>query len=277
MTAQFACADIRLRLLDYQRGTLVADEHDAVRAHLDACSACAHEDVAEATLSHVLERRLPQHPAPIALKRRLGAWWATASEPTLPAGRRRRVGAGMAAAAVAVLALLTTVALLDWAGPGSGSAPPLAEEAVNDHLRIMDPRRSLEVVSGDIHEVRPWFAGRLDFSPIVPFPGDREFPLRGGAIEQFLDRKAAVLVYGRRRHTASLLVFRAAGLQWPQRGLEPLGAYRAAVASVRGFNVLLWRAEDLGYALASDLAPDELRELALRLAAAQPRPAPSRP
>ena len=94
MTAQFACADIRLRLLDYQRGTLVADEHDAVRAHLDACSACAHEDMAEATLSHVLERRLPEHPAPIALKRRLGAWWATASEPTPPAGRRRWVGRG---------------------------------------------------------------------------------------------------------------------------------------------------------------------------------------
>ena len=81
-----------------------------------------------------------------------------------------------------------------------------------------------------------------------------------------------MLVYGRRRHTVSLLVFRADGLRWPRRGLEPLGRARAAAASVRGFNVLLWRASDLGYALVSDLAPGELRELGLRLAAEPRRP-----
>ena len=64
MTAQLGCADVRLRLLDYQRGALAAAEHEAVRAHLDACSDCTHEDAAEAALSHVLERRLPQHPRP---------------------------------------------------------------------------------------------------------------------------------------------------------------------------------------------------------------------
>ena len=143
---------------------------------------------------------------------------------------------------------------------------------MNDHLRILDPRRPLEMASADIHAVRPWFAGRLDFSPVVPFPGDQDFPLRGAAIEHFLDRKAAVLVYGRRRHAISLLVFRADGLRWPRDGLEPLGAHHASAASVRGFNVLLWRAGDLGYALVSDLAPGELRELGLRLAAEPRRP-----
>jgi hypothetical protein len=34
---------------------------------------------------------------------------------------------------------------------------------------------------------------------------------------------------------------------------------------VRGFNVLLWRGGDLGYALVSDLNPGELRTLARRL------------
>jgi hypothetical protein len=36
---------------------------------------------------------------------------------------------------------------------------------------------------------------------------------------------------------------------------------------VRGFNVLLWRDPDLGYALVSDLNAAELRALGMRLAA----------
>jgi anti-sigma factor RsiW len=264
VSAPLACPDVRLRLLDYQRGILVAGEHDAVRAHLDGCAACAHEEAADAALSQVLERRLPQHPAPIALKRRLAARWAMA-----PARARRRwwAAAGVAATAAGLVALFATVGPLDRPDRDASASPPLAGEAVNDHLRLLDPRRPLEMASGDIHAVRPWFAGRLDFAPVVPFAGDQDFPLRGGAVEQFLDRKAAVLVYGRRRHTVSLLVFRAEGLRWPQHGTEPLGAHHATAVSLRGFNVLLWRAGDLGYALVSDVAPGELRELGLRLAA----------
>jgi anti-sigma factor RsiW len=112
--------------------------------------------------------------------------------------------------------------------------------------------------------VRPWFAGRLDFAPVVPFGGDAEFPLKGGAVERFLDRRAAVFVYGRRLHTISLLVFRADGVPgaagW---GIRP----EPVSLTVRGFNVLQWRERDLGYVLVSDLNVDELRALGTRLAA----------
>ena len=39
----------------------------------------------------------------------------------------------------------------------------------------------------------------------------------------------------------------------------------ATPATARGFNVLLWRADDLGYALVSDVDGAELRDLAARI------------
>ena len=90
--------------------------------------------------------------------------------------------------------------------------------------------------------------------------------MRGGAVGYYLDRKAAVFVYGRRLHTISLFVFRAEGLPWPTRGLEPMGKAQAYVTMARGFNVILWRAGELGYALVSDLDAPELLQLGTRLA-----------
>src|SRR5206468_4014899 len=76
----------------------------------------------------------------------------------------------------------------------------MVNEAIADHLRIAQAQRPLEIESGDGHRVRPWFEGRLDFSPVLPFVGDREVPLRGGALAWFLDRRAAAFVYGLRLH-----------------------------------------------------------------------------
>ena len=142
----------------------------------------------------------------------------------------------------------------------------MVSEAVNDYLRLLSSQHPLEIASGGIHQVKPWFEGRLDFAPVVSFEGDQDFPLKGGSVGYFLDRKAAVFVYGRRLHTIALFVFRAEGLPWPSRGLEAMGSAHASVSVSRGFNVLLWRAGELGYALVSDLDARELRGLGAKLA-----------
>jgi anti-sigma factor RsiW len=55
-------------------------------------------------------------------------------------------------------------------------------------------------------------------------------------------------------------------LPWPSRPLIGPGAGAPVAAVTRGFNVLLWRRGDLGYALVSDLDATELRQLADKLA-----------
>src|SRR5262249_9205704 len=125
--------------------------------------------------------------------------------------------------------------------------------------------RPLDVESGGLHQVKPWFGGRLDFAPVVAFEGDADFPLKGGSVGYFRDRKAAGFVYARRLHPHPLPRFRAEGLCWPSRGLPGIDGVDASVAAERGFNVIVWRRGELGYALVSDVDAGELTALAGRL------------
>src|SRR4029453_1327374 len=153
-------------------------------------------------------------------------------------------------------------------GRASERAPGrMGAEAVNAPLRTLASQHPLDVESGGLHQVKPWFAGRLDFAPVVRFEGAADFPLRGGAVGYYLDRKAAVFVFGRRLHTISLFVFRADGLPWPSQGLQRGGAPQARVTASRGYTSILWRDGELGYALVSDVDPAELTRLAEQLGA----------
>jgi anti-sigma factor RsiW len=146
------------------------------------------------------------------------------------------------------------------------SEDPMLTEAVNDHLRVLYSEHPVEVQSGGIHQVKPWFEGRVDFAPVVPFAGDDDFPLQGGSVAYFLDRKAATFVFKRRLHLITLFVFRAEGLPWPSVATVPVGDVRGTFESSRGFHTLLWRKGDLGYALVSDADPKDLETLAGKVA-----------
>jgi anti-sigma factor RsiW len=166
---------------------------------------------------------------------------------------------------MALGAALAVAVIFGWRARAPDDA--LVAEAVNDHLRVLYSEHPLEVESGGIHRVKPWFEGRLDFAPVVEFAGDDDFPLMGGAIAYFIDRKAATFVFKRRLHEITLFVFRAEGLRWPVAAPISIGAEHAALETLRGFHVVLWRQGDLGYALVSDANEDDLRVLAAKVAA----------
>lgn len=251
------CEDVRAHLPAYQAGRLQPELVEAVQAHLATCRACAHEDAAEHALTQALEARLPQYPAPLALKRRLAATWPPARGAAAPTRRPRRVLAALVGAA-AIVALVVLVPRVWRPTPDTRA---VVAAAVDDHVRVMERRGALPISSGEIHRVRPWFTGQIDFAPVMPFGGDADFPLRGGSVEPFLGRNAAVFVFGRRLHSISLLVFPAAGLPWPEEDRA------RRTATLRGFNAVLWRSGDLGYALISDVDGRDLAELARRLGA----------
>jgi len=150
------------------------------------------------------------------------------------------VAGALAAAAVLLLVLRPAPARVD-----------VASEAVGDHQRVLFGRE-LGVQASDMHQVKPWFAGKLDFVPPVAFLGDDEFPLRGGDVAVFLGHKAATFVYARRLHVISLFVFEASDVP-------------ASEQTIRGFHVMTWGSGGFGFALVSDVNWDELRALRARL------------
>jgi anti-sigma factor RsiW len=167
---------------------------------------------------------------------------------------------------VGAAALVLVVA---WAGTRMrghdfGSADVITE-AVNDHLRIVSSTHPVEIEGGGIHQVRPWFTGRLEFAPPVSFSGDADFPLLGGSVGYFHDRKAAVFSFRRRLHTITLLVLPTEGLEWPDGRSTSVGRLSVVARTSRGFSLLFWKDRGFGYVLVSDVSGAELERLAPRL------------
>jgi anti-sigma factor RsiW len=252
------CTEARTHLLDRRRGSLEGEVARALEEHLAGCAACRHEDAADRQLSTLLEERLPRRRAPASLRRALEDRWGD------PRPRRRAATVGRTIGALLAGAAFTMFVVSVWRARMPDDR--LISEAVNDHLRVLYATRPLEIESGGIHQVKPWFEGRLDFAPVVDFAGDDDFPLEGGAVAYMVDRKAATLLFRRRLHQITLFVFRADGLRWPAWGQRAIGSARGTVETERGFHVALWRQGDLGYALVSDVNEGDLLMLASRIA-----------
>jgi anti-sigma factor RsiW len=244
-------------------------------------------DEIERALDAALAKHVPRHRPSAAFARRLRERLEAAqSPPTAPpspraAGRAsfspslrsfvRSFGApfvsALGAAALVVLALrvATPRAPQEEEGQENKGAWDLVDEAVSDHLRVVASTRPPEIESGGIHQVKPWFTGRVDFAPRVAFAGDDDVPLVGGGTGYVRDHKAAVFQFRHRLHAITLLVFPTEGLPWPRGGALSLAGRDVVARASRGFSVLLWRDADLGYALISDVARADLEALVAKI------------
>jgi anti-sigma factor RsiW len=252
--------EVRARVATARRGAIDAPE---IEAHLSSCEECRDFAAREAATTALLQK-LDRRPAPASLRRNLAARLARPArvDPKVTAGARR---VGLLVAAALFIGFFA-LSLARIRRPLDVDDTPLVTEAVNDHLRVLVRDRPLDVESSDQHQVKPWFAGRLDFAPILAFGGDDDFPLEGGAVGWFLDRKCATFVFKRRLHVITLQVFPAQGLSFGSNDLHHVGRIDARETTTRGYHVMLWRDRDLGYALVSDVDPKELETLATKIA-----------
>jgi anti-sigma factor RsiW len=121
----------------------------------------------------------------------------------------------------------------------------LAASVLSAHIRSLGEAHLLDVRSSDRHTVKPWFNGKLDFSPPVKFLDD--FPLLGGRLEYLYGHSAAALVYGRDKHIINLFI-------WP----SAMPAVPADEAK-NGYNMTTWAENGMTFWAVSDLNDAELR------------------
>lgn len=237
-------------------GGLLDGELDAANvltceAHLRACPACLAQYETLQRLRAALTSPALPHRAPEGLRDRLEAALSpvpeTHSTPAIALARPPRfapwlAGGGLTALA-ASLALVFVTPLF--------SAPALQDELVANHVRSTLANHLIDIPTSDRHVVKPWFNGKIDFSPPVVDLADEGFPLVGGRLDYVEGKTAPALVYRRHLHIINVFVR-------PQGGRGRL----VKAAHHQGYNLAHWTAAGLDYWAVSDVEPADLNTFA---------------
>jgi anti-sigma factor (TIGR02949 family) len=236
------CQDVQPRLGAYLDGEMDAEETAALAAHIKTCPGCAASLDRLRALRAAVRAELAAYRAPDTLRMRVRDAVREAAPAISPP---RQAWSWLAVAAAVVLAVVGT-----WkVAADRAAATIVTEEVLAAHVRSLMPGHLTDVLSSDQHTVKPWFNGRLDFSPPVSDQAAAGFPLEGGRLDYVGDRPVAALVYARRLHHINVFI-------WPSRGSAPRST--ATRAERNGYRFYRWAEGGMVFWAVSDLSQAEL-------------------
>jgi anti-sigma factor RsiW len=223
--------------------------HGALRAQIDAhtrtCGSCAEELDNLRRLSEAIRGSIHSPGAPAHLRDNIR--FALRGAAVLE--RRSRMPEWRSWGAVAAgLMVLTALGSTPFLVNARNQRRALADEIVSAHERAL-AGRELDVISTDRHTVKPWFNGKIPFSPPVADFRPEGFPLEGGRVDYIGARPVAALVYGRRLHRIDVFV-------WPVESSTPPARFDR-----NGFHEISWTRDTFAFTCVSDLDPAELTVL----------------
>jgi anti-sigma factor RsiW len=234
----------------YLDGELDLTRSLEIEKHVRECAACARAYDEVRSLQTVMRGETLRFPLPPGLERRVrSAVRQESGEVARPFRWRWLIPAiSLAFVVIIVAGLLFS---------RTSTEDLVASEVVAGHVRSLMAGHLTDVASTDQHTVKPWFDGKLDFSPPVKDLTQQGFPLIGGRLDYVANRPVAALVYQRQKHFVNVFI-------WPASTAPDT----KATAQVRqGYNLIHWTSAGMTYWIVSDLNLAELQQFAQELLA----------
>jgi len=241
------CQEAKPLVGPYADGELEAAAILELEKHIDGCSACALEWRNLQSLKKALKQDGLYFTAPAELRRRIKA---ELPSPRKAVSRRpiwnwnwlTTATSGAFAVCLALLLVVTQTR--------PSPEKQLAQEIVSGHVRSLQGSHLMDVASTDQHTVKPWFNGKVDFSPPVKDLAAHGFPLIGGRLDYLAGRSVAALVFQRDKHIINLFV-------WPAKMTD---SKPTAMRPGQGYNLIHWSGAGMTFWAVSDLNEKELME-----------------
>jgi anti-sigma factor RsiW len=254
------CDDARLLIHGHLDGELDLVRDLEVERHLEECLRCASEYGALRAMRTRLKEPEFRFEAPAELKEKIRRAIPTASPRRTDSYATRR-GASWGPRAIrfavpmAIGAMLALVIAPHTLGPNLKQ--PIADEVLASHVRSLMAGHLMDVASTDQHTVKPWFNGKLDFSPPVTDFAREGFPLVGGRLDYIAEQPVAALVYQHGKHVINVFM-------WPATGAA---SSAGLVQTEHGYHIEQLRVAGMNCWLVSDMNSQELDKFASLLRA----------
>ncbi len=240
------CNETQHLLDGYVDGELDLTRTLEIEQHLQTCAECSHAYNNQLALRTAIGAGSLYFTPPINLQKRIQVSLRKESKSkAVPGGRAWRwISIATALAAV----LLITLGLVHVMSVPSAD-DRLTQDVLSSHVRSLMANHLVDVLSSDQHTVKPWFDGKLDFSPPVVDLAKQGFPLVGGRLDYLDNRPVAALVYQRRKHVINLFL-------WPSTQNADGGTN---VVTRQGYHLFSWTKAGMTYWAVSDLDTSELQ------------------
>lgn len=241
------CNETQHLLDGYVDGELDSTSTLEIEQHLQACAECSRAYNNQLALRTAIGAGSLYFTPPANLQKRIQASLRQESKSKTVPGVLSWRWIGIATALAAVL--LITLGLVHVLSIPSAD-DPLTQEVLSSHVRSLMANHLVDVPSSDQHTVKPWFNGKLDFSPLVVDLAKQGFPLIGGRLDYLDNRPVAALVYQRRKHVINLFI-------WPSTHNADTGTQ---MVTRQGYHLFSWTKAGMTYWAVSDVETSELQQ-----------------
>jgi anti-sigma factor RsiW len=234
-------------LFAFADGELDVTNHLKIEQHLQDCDSCSRILENQTAMKAAFDNTALYFQAQPNLKKRV---WRLLHEENNRELGTSRIGQWHWWAIATALTCVAIIAGLMYFQPRLESDETIAEEIVSVHIRSQMAEHLTDVQSSDEHTVKPWFEGKLDFSPPVFNLDLQGWKLIGGRHDYVSNRPLAAIVYQRRQHIINLLVY-------PSKN-EPETENKTF--SLQGYNLVYWKKSGMTFWAISDLNSTDLQE-----------------